>query len=100
MASTKAENQTAAARRIPTFRSIEEAAEFWDSHDSAEFEDEFEEVTDVRMIGLLHDGRLILWLEPEQAAALRRQAKEQGTYPATLARRWILEHLGLPIEQG
>ncbi len=31
---------------IPTFRSVEEEAEFWDSHDSADYE--WEEVTDVK----------------------------------------------------
>lgn len=28
--------------RIPEFKSLEEAAEFWDTHSTADFEDEFE----------------------------------------------------------
>lgn len=36
--------------RIPAFSSTEEEAEFWDTHDSAEFEDEFETVTDVKFV--------------------------------------------------
>jgi hypothetical protein len=31
-------------KRIPKFASIEEEAVFWDTHDTTEFEDEFEEV--------------------------------------------------------
>ena len=85
--------------RIPTFQTIEEEAEFWDTHDTTEFEDEFEDVADVKFIRLLSDGRLILWLEPEQAAALKQRAEEEGTYPARLALTWILEHLQLPVEQ-
>jgi len=27
--------------RIPRFKSIEEEAEFWDNHDTTEFEDEY-----------------------------------------------------------
>ena len=30
--------------RIPDFASLEEEAEFWDTHDSTEFEDEWEPV--------------------------------------------------------
>lgn len=29
------------SKRIPRFRSLEEEAEFWDTHDSTEFEDQF-----------------------------------------------------------
>lgn len=36
--------------RIPRFKSIEEEAAFWDSHDSTEFEDEFVEVDAVRFV--------------------------------------------------
>ena len=36
--------------RIPAFKTIEEEAEFWDTHDSSEFDDEFETVTDVKFV--------------------------------------------------
>lgn len=36
--------------RIPHFKTIEEAVQFWDTHSLAEFEDELEEVTDVRFV--------------------------------------------------
>ena len=39
-------NDKNAKSRIPHFNSIEEEAEFWDTHDSTEFEDEWEEVTE------------------------------------------------------
>ncbi len=89
----------ATGSRIPAFNSIEEAAEFWDTHDSAEFEDEFEEVDDVRFIGLKGDGAMILWFRPETIALLTERAKEHGTTPTLLARRWVLEQLGLPGDQ-
>ena len=35
-------SETKKQSRIPTFNSREEEAEFWDTHDTADFEDEFE----------------------------------------------------------
>ncbi len=97
MAQPRPEPAPPGVSRIPPFRSIEEEAEFWDTHSFTDFEDELEEVTDVVFVGLGHNGRLALWLEPEAAAALVEQAEQQGAYPATLARSWILERLGLPV---
>lgn len=54
--------------RIPDFRSLEEEAEFWDTHDLTEFEDE---------------------LEPVEFEI----AKPKGLGASTLARMWILEEL-------
>ena len=41
--------------RIPEFSSIEEEAEFWDTHDTTEFEDEFKPVQ-VRFAKNLSEG--------------------------------------------
>ncbi len=79
--------------RIPAFRSIAEEAEFWDTHDSAEFEDEFETVTDVTFVRAKRKRGLTVRLEPETLAALSRAAREQGIGPSTLARMWIVQRL-------
>jgi hypothetical protein len=80
-----------AGSRIPTFRTIEEEAEFWDTHDSAEFEDEFETVTDVRFVVARPPTRAIrVRIDPDALATLTAQAREQGIGPSTLARRLIL----------
>ncbi len=103
MATTTTKDSIPAApppSRIPTFASIEEEAEFWDTHDTTEFEDEWEEVDDVVFIGLAPNGRMYLWFEPEVVAALSAEATAQGTYPARLARRWILEKLGFRGDLG
>ena len=100
MTSTRTEVDQTTASRIPTFATIEEEAEFWDTHSFSEFEDELEEVSGVKFISLWPDGKLILWLEPEQAAALTRQAAEQGTYPARLALSWVLERLQVEATTG
>jgi len=52
MAEQKRPEQKAGARksRIPTFKTIEEEAEFWDTHSIEEFADELETVTDVKFV--------------------------------------------------
>jgi len=76
--------------RIPDFASIEEAAEFWDTHDSGEFEDEFEPVEfevapdfkSVWVVEALVDRPT--WLR------LHDHARARGVPLADLAREWIL----------
>lgn len=85
------------ASRIPTFVTIEEEAEFWDTHDSAEFEDEFEVVTDIQFrVRRAGPGRtLSIFLEQDGWEKLAEQARAQGVYDTTLVYNWILERLGL-----
>lgn len=80
---------------IPAFETVEEAAKFWDSHDSTEFEDEFEDVTDVRFV-IRRAGpkkAITVRLGQETLDALTKRAQEQGIGLSTLARLWIIERL-------
>jgi len=76
---------------IPEFKSIEEEAEFWDRHDTTEFEGSFKPVR-VRFAKNLSQG-ITVRLDPESLAELRSLANEKGIGPTTLARMWILEQL-------
>ena len=55
--------------RIPTFKTIEEAAEFWDTHSLADFEDELEEVADVRFVRAEPKPSITVRLEQEPSAS-------------------------------
>jgi hypothetical protein len=77
--------------RIPEFSSIEEEAEFWDTHDTTEFEDEFKPVQ-VHFAKNLSEGFKVRF-DPETAQKLREYAHEQGVGPTTLIRMWILDHI-------
>ena len=77
--------------RIPEFKSLEEEAEFWDTHDTTDYEEEFKPVK-VRFAKNLSQG-ITIRLDPETLMTLRSYAKEKGIGPTTLARMWILEHL-------
>ena len=77
--------------RIPEFTSREEEAEWFDTHDMADYQDEFKTVR-ARFAKNLSEG-LNIRLDKETLDTLRSRAREKGIGPTTLARMWILEHL-------
>jgi hypothetical protein len=85
--------------RIPEFASIEEEAAWWDTHDLADYWDEFTPVQ-VRfaenLSGKILSRGLTIRFDDESLAELRRRAREKGVGPTTLARMWILERLKQP----
>lgn len=82
---------TEAQGDLPAFRSIDEAAAFWDTHD----------VTDLSELTEMGEpssepettGRLVVRLDRADREELDRQAERQGVEPATLAQHWIHERL-------
>lgn len=78
--------------RIPQFANYEEEAEFWDTHSLADYWDEFKPVEVPFAKDLTHI--LQVPLDGKAIRALSACAEEKGTDIITLARQWILEHLG------
>ncbi len=76
---------------IPEFASIEEEAEFWDTHDLADYWDEFKPVK-VRFAKNLSQG-LTIRLDIASSVQLRALAHEKGIGPTTLVRMWVIERL-------
>ncbi|HEX9722531.1 MAG TPA: CopG family antitoxin [Candidatus Paceibacterota bacterium] len=74
--------------RIPEFSSIEEEAKFWDTHSTADFEDEFKPVK-VKFGKNLSVFRL----DPKTTEQLNSLATAKGVDITTLIRMWIKEHL-------
>jgi CopG antitoxin of type II toxin-antitoxin system len=66
-------------------------AEWFDTHDLADYQDEFKTIR-ARFAKNLSEG-LNIRLDPETLAELRIRATGKGVGPTTLARMWILEHL-------
>ena len=77
--------------RIPEFKTIEEEAEFWDTHDTTDYEDEFKPVK-VRFADKLFD-RVTIPVDADTLAQLDTLAREQELNATALARRWVLERL-------
>ena len=85
------EKERGVESRIPKFSTRQEEAEWFDSHDMADYQDEFKTAR-ARFSKNLSEG-LNIRLDEETLTALRATAREQGIGPTTLVRMWILEHL-------
>ncbi len=77
--------------RIPEFKTIEEEAEFWDTHDTTDYEDEFKPIK-ARFADKLFD-RVTIPVDADTLAQLDALAREAELNATALARRWVLERL-------
>ena len=80
------------ANRVPRFKSLEEEAEFWDSHSPLDYPDYWKEGKRVKVgrplghiLGVRLDARVI--------GELSTLAQSKGIGPSTLARIWLMERL-------
>jgi predicted DNA binding CopG/RHH family protein len=76
--------------RIPQTDSIQELAEFWDTHDSTDFEDELEEVTEPVFE---RGARVEVHLRPDEVNAIRQMAEAKGVTQGQLIRDWVKQKL-------
>lgn len=76
--------------RLPQTDSIQELANFWDTHDVTEFEDELEEVGE-RVFE--RDTDITVHLETNAVKAVRELARLRGVPDAELIREWVLERI-------
>lgn len=77
---------------VPAFNSIEEEAEFWDTHDLTEFIKEDGEEIEV-VLGPELRRPVTVRFDAEDREALDRRAEELGVEPAELVRMWVAERL-------
>jgi hypothetical protein len=73
-----------------SFRTLEQAGEFWDAHDLGDYWDQTEEVA---MSFRLKRKRHLFSIEPALARALHAAAKSRGVSPETMANKWLREML-------
>lgn len=76
--------------QLPKTDSIQELAEFWDTHDLTEFEGELEEVAEPVFD---RETDITLHLEADEVEAVRAMARSKGVADAELIREWVLEKL-------
>ena len=76
--------------KLPKTDSIEKLAEFWDTHDLTDFEDELEEVTEPVFV---RDTTIKVRLKSPEAAAVQRMAQAKGVSQEELIRAWVLQKL-------
>jgi hypothetical protein len=87
-----ADRMNARRSRLPEFATIEEEAEFWDTHDITEFEDELEPATNVKFVRGGPTRTIDVRLDEETFAMPTEQARELGVRPSRLARLILFEH--------
>ena len=75
-------------QRIPQTDSIRKLAQFWDTHDVTDFDEELEEVTEP-VFRPKRKAVVTVRLAASEAAALRRLAKSRGVGAAALIQEWV-----------
>ena len=77
-------------RRIPQTDSVQELAQFWDTHDITDFEDELEEVAEP----VFEPETVVeVHLQSDEAEAVKQIAESRGVENADLIRQWVLERI-------
>ena len=75
---------------IPQTDSIQKLADFWDTYDLTDFEDELEEV-DEPVFEL--SAQLLVALAPGELETLNALAQSRGISPENLIREWVVERI-------
>ena len=79
---------------IPQTDSIQELAQFWDTHDLTDFEDELEEVTEP----VFERSTMVkIPLQPDEMESLKEIAESRGVAYADLVRQWVSGSLSVWI---
>ena len=76
--------------KLPKTDSIEKLAEFWDTHDSTDFEDELEEVAEPVFV---RHTAIRVHLEASETEAIEQWAQAKGVSREELIRGWVLQKL-------
>jgi predicted DNA binding CopG/RHH family protein len=76
--------------KMPRTDSIQELAEFWDTHDLTEFEDDLEEVAEPVF---MRENDIRVRLDAGEAAAVQQLAHAKGVSREELIRSWVLQKL-------
>ena len=80
--------KTMNSNHLPQTDSIQQLAQFWDTHDVTDFEDELEEVTESVFD---REASVMVHLTPEDAEVVKEIAKAKGLNEAELIREWVVE---------
>ena len=78
-------------KKIPKFKTNEEAANFWETHS---FKDYHKDTTDTEIVFAKKPKKTIaIRLDPDDIKSVERIAERKGLSYTSLLRMWIKEHL-------
>jgi predicted DNA binding CopG/RHH family protein len=87
-------------KTIPKFKSEQEEAEFWDTHDSTDYLDDTEP-TELTFVDARPQKRSIsLRIDGDAIDALKDIAGRKGMGYQTLIRMWVMERLEKEVKAG
>jgi predicted DNA binding CopG/RHH family protein len=75
--------------RIPAFQTVQEEAEFWDTHDFTDYLDELKPVK----VKFALMSPVTIRFDQRTLRTLREQAQRKGMGTTTLIRMWVMERL-------
>jgi predicted DNA binding CopG/RHH family protein len=78
--------------KVPKFKSLKEEREFWDTHNSTDYHDDFKITKNVVFVRPKKEV-ISLRLEPKFIRRLRELADKEGLPPTTYARMLILKSI-------
>jgi predicted HicB family RNase H-like nuclease len=73
------------------FTSFEELADFWETHDLTDYEDQLQEVS--YKVARKPSRQFVVTLSDELTKAMRRAARHEGVSMQTLVNLWVQERL-------
>lgn len=76
--------------KIPQTESIQELADFWDTHDLTDFDAELEEVDEPVFD---RQTTVTVRLQPDESRIVRALARSRGISHAQLITRWVVERI-------
>ncbi len=78
-------------KRIPKFKTDEEAAKFWETHS---FEDYYQDTKETQIRFVRKPKKTVaVRLDPDDIRSVERIAERKGLSYTSLLRMWIKEHL-------
>lgn len=83
-------------KTVPKFKSIQEEAEFWDTHSTEDFPDHWEPVTDIKFsknLVSIYKKVVPIRLDEKTKKAVEKVAEAKGIGISTAARMLIRERL-------
>jgi hypothetical protein len=80
-----------ATSRIPQFESVQEEAEFWDTHSTTEFEDEWEPVEVAVPLEVSSEYFVEITFDKVTWRRLRDFARQRGVRVSDLAKEWVMD---------
>jgi predicted DNA binding CopG/RHH family protein len=80
-------------KKIPTFKTEQEEAEFWDIHDSTEYLDDTEPINTFFIDSRPPKKQISLRLDEMAIKKLKVVAQDKGIGYQTMIRMWVMERL-------